>query len=1177
MIAKHLARQAPVAVLLAAAIFGAMAYASITLTQDVSRVAAVWFPNAILVAILLRKEERLAGAYVPAAFLANVVANMLAGDAIGRAVGLSGINALEISAIVWGMRRAGVACPNMSNLRDLIAFGAIGGVAMPLLAGALAPLVLGASSVHQGLTIWIAWSMTDGLGMLIVAPSIMIIAGAVRVPRWPPRSQAIEIATIALIATAFTTYIFWQSRYPFLFLDAPLVLLCAFRLGSIGTACALLDIAVIATIATASGHGPIHLVRGGPTDQIMVLQIFLASCFVMGLPVAASLHGKRRLQNQLQQSEERFRHMTDSAPIGVFRADEHGQLTYVNRVWSEKVGLTIEEMLGDGWRRALNTDVPFEEDPTWRGFNKPGDVRRRVTCFHGADGADLWIETVNAAEFDQDGKLSGFIGAAHDVTEQRRVNERLSASERRFQALANLAPAGIFRTDASGGCSYVNDSWLQTTGLKNGEWENSGWVRALHPDDQDRVFEGWAQAVAEQRDYRADFRWIKPDGSCSWVDVIGRPEHDVDGAVTGFIGVSLDITERRHAEQILAEREQQLRILASNATDAVLRISLTGQCLYASPSATRLLGVPAEHLVGTQILARFHPEDDATVRDAFAELAAGAINHRTIAYRAQSADDPTGYRWFEAHCGLVRDEDHAPREIIASIRDVSDNKALEEDLKTARQRAESAASAKAAFLANMSHEIRTPMNGVLGFTELLGMTELSAEQRRHVDLIADSGRSMMRLLNDILDISKIDSGQMEIAHERVDLRHSLKSAARLMEPIAQSKGVAILIDVSDSIPQAMMGDRLRIRQIMLNLIGNAVKFTEHGKIAIRARSEGAGAHASLVMDVEDSGIGIAADRLTMIFEQFAQADSSTARKYGGTGLGLAISSNLARLMGGTITVRSVEGRGTTFTVTLPLVAGDPAAVAATIATSEAAAPTVVGQARVLIAEDHDINQMLILALAEAADLDATLATNGAEAIAKVEEAAHSGKPFDLVLMDVQMPVIDGLEATRRLRAGGFSAEMLPIVALTANAYVEDVQACHTAGMQAHLAKPVRLRDIQAIVTRFCRADGVSDAATAAPDPIEPMPAMKSAAERYAVRRLQTLEAIAEAARRKALDGVLVTDLASMLHKLAGSAGFFGEAELGQIAAEAERSLVTAAPDDWTRVVAEVSSTLQRAA
>ena len=1165
------------AVVAVAAIFGMLAYGSVMLTRDASRIAAVWFPNAIVVAILLRGRSARARLYIPAALVANLIANLLAGDALGRAFGLSVLNGFEMGAIVWGVRRCGVGRPDMSNLRDLVTFGAVGGVAVPLVSGAIAPLVIGAQSAEQAFAMWRAWSMTDGLGMLIVAPSIIIIADAFRAPRWPSRRRAIEIVAITLAATGSTIYLFWQTRFPFLFLDAPLVLLYAFRLGSLGTAFAILNVAVIATIATTMGHGPIHLVKGNLTDQIMVLQIFLASSFAMGLPVAASLAGKRRLQDQLKQSEARFRYMTDAAPIGVFRADARGKLTYVNKVWSDKVGLTVEEMLGDGWMRALKTAVPFEEDPAWQGFNKPGDVRRRTTCFRAADGSDLWIETVNAAEFDQDGTLSGFIGAAHDVTEQRRANEHLLASERRFQALANLAPAGIFRTDADGACTYVNDSWLATAGLKNGEWEGAGWARALHPDDKDRVFDGWAKAVAEQRDYRADFRWIKPDGSWSWVDVIGRPELDLEGSVMGFIGVSLDITERRRAEQALAEREEQLRILASNATDAVLRISLAGECLYASPSASRLLGVRADRLVGAQLLTGFHPDDDASVRKTFALLADGAIDDRTIAYRSRPAGSVSDYRWLEAHCGLVRGDDDVPREIIASIRDVSDNKALEGQLKDARARAESASSAKAAFLANMSHEIRTPMNGVLGFTELLTLTDLSVEQRRHVDLIADSGRSMMRLLNDILDMSKIDAGQMAITREQVDVRHSLKSAARLMEPIAQSNGVLIEIEVADTIPQAITGDRLRIRQIMLNLIGNAVKFTERGRIAIRARSVNEGNQRVLVIDVEDSGIGIAADRLHLIFDQFAQADSTIARKFGGTGLGLAISSNLAKLMGGRIDVSTVEGKGTTFTVSLPL-------VESTVVISTPIAPavdidseTVIGQARVLIAEDHDINQMLILALAEAAGVEARIANDGAEAIEMVREAARAGRPFDLVLMDMQMPVVDGLEATRRLRMEGYSAEMLPIVALTANAYAEDVQACREAGMQAHLAKPVRLRDITGIVARFYRTTTELKSEVPFVDLLPETAGRQPVAQRYATRRRETLEAISAAARQNDLNGVTVTELGAMLHKLAGSAGFFGETALGQIAAATERSLNIASPTEWQRILVQAAAELERAA
>lgn len=880
-----------------------------------------------------------------------------------------------------------------------------------------------------------------------------------------------------------------------------------------------------------------------------------------------------RRERELAESEARFRCMAEAAPVGIFRADADGQVTYVNRAWCEKIGLTVQESLGSGWMRALGDANIYEDDPAFTGFHSPGDVRRRTVRFRGADGDDLWVETVNAAEFDDAGQITGFVGVVVDITEQRLALEALRDSERKFQTLADLAPAGIFRTDGQGNCNYVNASWLGLTGFVDDGWMNDGWASALHPDDRDRVFAAWESAVAAQRDFREEWRWVRKDGSISWVDGIGRPEVDEHGTVSSFVGVNIDITERRIAEAKLAEREAQLELLATNATDAVFRIGLDGRCIYASPSVKRMTGVDPLQIVGRQMLARFHPEDCATVTDAFLELASGAKSETIITYRSEVAGRPGEYRWLEANCGLVRSDAGMPSEVIASIRDVTAKKRLEEDLRQARERAENAASAKAAFLANMSHEIRTPMNGVLGFTELLSNSKLDDQQRKQVQLISESGRAMMRLLNDILDISKIESGQMQIANEAMDLRHKLNNCARLMEPVAVAKGLTLTMDFDPSLPIRIVSDPLRIRQIVLNLIGNATKFTDHGGVTVRVTTEGEDDCRQMRIAVTDTGIGIPADRVDTIFQQFAQADPSIARRFGGSGLGLSISSELARLMGGWIDVHSVAGQGSTFTVYLPLVE-DASPFIEELPQSQDNPGSVASKfrARILIAEDHDINQMLMLSIATTAGFEATIAGDGAEAVAMVEQAEAEGKPFDLVFMDMQMPGVDGLEATRRLRARGFAADRLPIVALTANAFQDDVAACRVAGMQAHLTKPVSVQDISEMIGRFAAPPQIKTKAMTSQ-----APSVRTAEDLYVERRAATLEAVAAAVRQGRFEGGQVQEIASLLHKLAGTAGFFGEQALGSVAADIEEQLRDAAPGDVPAIISAGLARLSSAA
>ncbi|MEG3145148.1 PAS domain S-box protein [Sphingomonas sp. RT2P30] len=881
----------------------------------------------------------------------------------------------------------------------------------------------------------------------------------------------------------------------------------------------------------------------------------------------------REAVDALRDSEQRFGALAGLSPAGIFRTDPFGFCTYVNDAWLGISGLDAASALGAGWVDAIHADDRASVHETWMEAIGNGKRFRGRFRFHRRGESPRWVDLMSAPEVEDGGTIAGFIGVAIDVSEQHRANAALIESERRFEALANLAPAGIFRSDANGKCTYINPMWLRMSGLTAVQAVGDGWGTAVHPDDVERVARTWAEAVVRRDTYRDEYRWLHPDGHCTWVDVLGGPELAANGDLLGFIGVTLDITDRKHAEGKLAERDAQLSLLATHATDAILHLDLTGRCIYASPSSRDVLGIDPKYLVGHAMLTRFHPDDEQAVLDAYASLTSGRNERIVVAYRSERHGSPGDYVWLEANSGVVRDAVTGdPKEVISSIRDITDRKTLELALLEARVRAEVAAAAKAEFLANMSHEIRTPMNGVMGFTELLLDSEQTEEQHRYTQLIADSGRAMMRLLNDILDISKIESGKMGIASEPFDLRHKLDGCIKLMEPVASAKGVALTLTVDPNLPNVVVGDPLRVRQIVLNLLGNALKFTDRGSVRVDVMLD-PDTEATMRIDVTDSGIGIPADRLEVIFQQFAQSDSSTARKYGGTGLGLSISSDLTKLMHGTLTVESEVGVGTTFTLRLPFASGPDTPAVPTVDEGEArlAAPDRRATPRVLIAEDHDINQELMRTMAARAGMDADIADNGQQAIEMVAVAAASGRPYQLVLMDVQMPVVDGLEATRRIRAAGYDAKSLPIVALTANAYADDRKACLEAGMQAHLAKPVRLRDLAAVLT-----DWVAEAPTAEVTHAVRGPS-KALRDRYDARKAETLAALQALIARAACTDAEYDEIESMLHKLAGTAGMFGEAALGDVASGLENEMRHGSGADRLTLLRHVSEALHCAA
>ncbi len=1154
-----------------AAVSACLASSGIQLIRGSGGIAALWLPNALVVAVMLRSSATSKGWLLAASLVGNIAINRIVGDGWATAAVFAMANAVEVGIVTCTIARL---CGQNPRLDQLSTLGWLLVVCLiaPVASGAIAAGGVAAIGGSFSVRSFLSWAFADGLSLMTVIPVVMTVIDSLRARRKLKGQDLVEWGALLLGTIIVTGAIFGQSRVPLLFLACPIVIVAVFRKGVAGAVGAVSTLALVASVATILNSGPFMLVYGDLADRLTALQLFLATNFAMGLPVAAVLSARDQILSNLDTSEARFRRMAEAAPVGIFRADALGQLTYVNPMWCNKVGFTMEGMLGNGWMNALKDTVPFEQDPAWQGFHRPGDTRRRIACFRAADGSDLWIETVNSAEFDADGQICGYFGAAHDITEQRRATERMVESERRFKTLAGLAPAGIFRADTNGRCTYVNAAWLRISGLSEDDWQNGGWATALHPEDSQRVFQGWAAAVEARAEYRDEFRMLRPDGTEVWTDVSAQPEFDDHGSVIGFIGVQMDISERRRAEAKLAEREAQLTLLANNATDAIFRLSLDGHCLYASPSARSLLGIDAGLLVGAQMLTRFHPDDHDAVTGVFAALASAQIEKKIIAYRAELLHQPGVYRWMEAHCGLVRDEQGAPCEIIASIRDVSASKAMEDDLREARERALGASAAKAAFLANVSHEIRTPMNGVFGFTEMLAETELDPKQRHYVRMIADSGRAMMRLLNDILDMSKIDSGNMHICAEPVDLAKKIRKCSQLMIPVASAKRVELTFAVDPALPKFVVGDKLRLRQLLLNLIGNAVKFTDSGSVRVTAKS----VDGQLQIEIADTGVGIAPDRLCAIFQRFSQADDSVASKYGGTGLGLSISAELAKLMGGSISVVSEVGVGTTFTVTLPLIEADwfergqPATLPLT------ALPTWQGDSslRVLIAEDHDINQALITAMATAAGLVPTIAVNGAEAVEMVQAAAAAGNPYDLVLMDIQMPVLDGLEASRQIRGLGYGPDRLPIIAVSANAYAADIAGCIAAGMQGHLPKPIRLRDLRGLVEQFASAKRPTNDVDRA---IILARSQDDIVALYQSRKNKLLAAIALGLRRQDLDVATIDELATMLHKLAGTAGFFDEGALGEVASKLEHDLKCGSADDWPRILKAGWHELQKAA
>jgi len=514
--------------------------------------------------------------------------------------------------------------------------------------------------------------------------------------------------------------------------------------------------------------------------------------------------------------------------------------------------------------------------------------------------------------------------------------------------------------------------------------------------------------------------------------------------------------ERLRAEQALRATADRLALAEKAASFGIWDLDVSNQVLKVSEGLARLIGMPGggSELSMEQWRQIVHPDDrwllETGVERALA--AGGAFEAEFRIVRPDGAE-----RWFRSQGKLER-QNGEPKQMTGATIEITSERLMRQRLEQARNAAESAAQAKSEFLANMSHEIRTPMNGIIGSISLLLDSSISAEQREHLDTIRVCGDTLLQLVNDIMDVAKVEAGMLVLEHTPFDLSLVIRDAVAVIAPLACARRLDLRQEWDPGVPDWLVGDPQRLRQVLLNLLSNAVKFTDSGSVTVSLGIVGQRAHSvDLRFTVADTGIGIPREMQEAVFEPFTQADSSTTRRYGGTGLGLTICRKLIALMNGTLELESEPGRGSAFHFTLSFaIAQRPAATVP--ATARIECPS--RRLRVLLAEDNAINQKVSAQLLERLGHQVDVAGNGREAVAAAARAQ-----YDLVLMDCQMPEMDGYAAARaiRLMDGGHN---LPIVAMTANAMAEDRGRCLEAGMDGYLAKPISLARLEAALAEW---------------------------------------------------------------------------------------------------------------
>ncbi|MBB3119674.1 MHYT domain-containing protein [Pseudoduganella violacea] len=658
-----------------------------------------------------------------------------------------------------------------------------------------------------------------------------------------------------------------------------------------------------------------------------------------------------------------------------------------------------------------------------------------------------------------------FVMGANGLLRYREMYRHLSQSESWMRALLTTTVDGVVTVDSTGVIHEFNASAERIFGWTRAEivGRNIALLTAdLEQSRSEGLFYFLAHGDESQINKGSEVHARRKDGSL--VPIRRAIGHARLGERDLYVLFVTDISERRAIMQELRDSEQQFRSLIGNIPGVSFRCEATGErpMVFVSDGVEHVTGYAREDFLALgrhRLFSSLILEEDLPLMEQAVAQCLADGHPYMLEYRIRHADG--GMRWMWEHGALVLNESGTPRWLDGVVLDITERRQMEEELREAKEKADHAAAARATFVANMSHEIRTPMNSILGFTDVLLDGELAPEQRRHLDTIRRSGRALLRLLNEILDTAKLDKGAMELELADYNLRGLIDELASTYGAVARGKGLDVNVGYTEALPNWLHGDELRVRQVLTNLLDNAIKFTAAGSVTLQASVH----DKQLRIAVRDTGIGIAPDRLAAIFDPFTQADASMTRRYGGTGLGTTISKQLVELMGGRIWAESAPGEGTGFHIELPL----------RLATKEHA-PQVREQSayalpplRVLAADDVPQNLELLGLLLEKRGHRLVTANDGAQAAALAAQ-----QEFDVVLMDVQMPHVDGLAATRLIRASAQRQQRrrVPIIAMTASVLEAHRRASAAAGMDGFASKPV---DWTALSHEIARVLGMKEA------------------------------------------------------------------------------------------------------
>jgi len=623
--------------------------------------------------------------------------------------------------------------------------------------------------------------------------------------------------------------------------------------------------------------------------------------------------------------------------------------------------------------------------------------------------------------------------------------------EERYRDLFENANDMVYTHDLEWKLTSLNRVGEQITGYNHQEALGMNLLDMVAAESRELAKQKIRQSLAEAPACAYEIEIVTRDGRRVPLEVSARVIHQ-DGKAVGVQGNARDISERRRSEQALRDSESRYRLLFERNLAGVYRSTLDGRILDCNEAFARAYGYASvEEALAQQATSLYA---DADGRDAFISRLRenGSVANLELCMRRKD-DSPV---WVLENASLLRDENGDLNLIEGTVIDITERKRADQAMEQAKEAAEEASRAKGEFLANVSHEIRTPMNGIMGMTELALDSGPNAEQREYLEAIQGSARSLLSVINDILDFSKIEARKLELEPISFDLRPSLNETIKMLGLRVYQKGLTLESHIEPNVPEALVGDPGRLRQVIVNLVGNAIKFTEQGGITFRVNTEPADPGEVLLhFAVSDTGIGIPAEKQDLIFEAFTQADGSTTRRFGGTGLGLAISAQLVGMMGGRLWVESEVGKGSTFHFTARFGVSDQPPRPSLPRSSDK-----LRGLPVLVVDDNPVNRRMLEELLLRWEMKPTLVASGLEALDRLQRSADEGGAFPLVLLDAQMPQMDGFEVAARVKEKAQPTQA-SILMLTSSGQRGDAERCHNLGIVAYLTKPISEEELQA--------------------------------------------------------------------------------------------------------------------